>query len=167
MERVLPGVIELTAAHPAQTVFTHFIPLEKPEEGRGAWKRYYQRWANMTLSVLDRNLVDLVPPLAKFAPPAKIVDKRVYSPWNATNLSEVLQSGRIDTLIVTGGETDVCVLSTVLGAIDFGYRVILVKDGLCSSADETHDALMTVYSSRYSQQVELVELQEVLLNWRP
>jgi PhnB protein len=35
---------------------------------------------------------------------------------------------RSDTLILTGAETDVCVLSTALGAIDHGYRVIIVED---------------------------------------
>jgi nicotinamidase-related amidase len=31
---------------------------------------------------------------------------------------------------VAGGETDVCVLSTMLGAIDWGFRVILIQDAL-------------------------------------
>jgi nicotinamidase-related amidase len=30
----------------------------------------------------------------------------------------------IDTLVIIGGETDECVLAAVLGAIDFGYRVV-------------------------------------------
>ena len=34
---------------------------------------------------------------------------------------------RSDTLIVTGSETDVCVLATVLAAIDCGIRVVVVR----------------------------------------
>ena len=33
----------------------------------------------------------------------------------------------VNTLIVSGGETDVCVLSTVLSAIDLGLRIVLVE----------------------------------------
>jgi nicotinamidase-related amidase len=44
-----------------------------------------------------------------------------------------------DMLILTGAETDVCVLSTALGAIDHGYRVIITEDGVCSSSDQGHD----------------------------
>ena len=69
------------------------------------------------------------------------------------------------TLVITGGETDVCVLATVLGAIDFGYRVVLVTDALCSSSDATHDALLTVYHQRFAQQVETVEMETVLSSW--
>ncbi|MGY4466887.1 nicotinamidase-related amidase [Bradyrhizobium sp. LB9.1b] len=42
--------------------------------------------------------------------------------------------------MITGAETDVCVLSTVLGAVDLGFRVVIVKDALCSSSDVGHDA---------------------------
>jgi nicotinamidase-related amidase len=166
MGRVLPGILELAGARPERTVFTRFIPLDHAEQGIGTWRRYYQRWSMMTLDTVAPDLVELIPALARFVPPAKTIDKYVYSPWQATRLDGALRSGGIDTVIVTGGETDVCVLSTVLGAIDLGYRVVLVEDALCSSSDETHDALMTVYASRYSQQVELVSLADVLQSWR-
>ena len=45
-------------------------------------------------------------------------------------------------LVLSGAETDICVLSTALDAIDFGYRVILVEDVLCSSS-ESASALRT------------------------
>ena len=53
-----------------------------------------------------------------------------------------LTKHRVDTLIISGGETDVCVLSTVLSAVDLGYRIILVEGALCSSSDESHDAIL-------------------------
>ena len=44
-----------------------------------------------------------------------------------------------DALIVSGSETDVCVLATVLDAVDIGYRVIVVRDAVCNSSDEGHN----------------------------
>lgn len=41
------------------------------------------------------------------------------------------------------GETDVRVLATVRGAIDIGYRDVVAEDALCSSADQSHDAMIT------------------------
>jgi nicotinamidase-related amidase len=67
-----------------------------------------------------------------------------------------LRAAGIDTIIITGGETDVCVLATALGAIDWRFCVILVTDALCSSADHTHDAMMNVYMSRLGEQVECI-----------
>lgn len=91
--------------------------------------------------------------------------QRVYSPWTEGRLDNLLRGSELDTLIVNGGETDVCVLATVLGAIDRGFRVIVITDAVCGSADQTHDALMALYHSRFSEQVEVAVMQEVLDAW--
>jgi hypothetical protein len=44
----------------------------------------------------------------------------------------------------------------MLGAIDWSFRVILVTVALCSSADDTHDAMMNVYLNRFGERVETV-----------
>jgi nicotinamidase-related amidase len=139
-----------------------------PESGRGAgaWRRYYERWSAMTVDRLGPEMVDLVPDLARFVPPARICDKHVYSPWTGSDLHIRLLERSIDTVVLTGGETEVCVLATMLGAIDWGFRVILVTDALCSSADETHDAMMQVYLNRFGEQVECVTTETLLVAWR-
>ena len=58
---------------------------------------------------------------------------------------QLLRRRQTDALVISGAETDVCVLAAVLGAVDFGYRVVLATDALCSSSDATHDALLTLY----------------------
>ena len=166
MKRVLPLVVELVAARPRQTVFTRFIPAARPGLGQGAWRRYYRRWAAMTLEALEPELVDLVPELRRFAPPAEIIDKHVYAPWLETDLHPRLQARGIDTLVVSGAETEICVLATVMGAIDLGYRVVVVADAICSSADSTHDAMLGIYRSRFGMQVEVATTAEVLEAWR-
>ncbi|GEP09054.1 cysteine hydrolase family protein [Methylobacterium gnaphalii] len=165
LSRVLPNVARIATSHPGRTIFTRFLPARSPTECSGAWRRYYEEWPSMTLNALGEEMTELCPSLAGLVPPARIIDKRVYSPWMEPDLDMLLADWNIDTLIVTGGETDVCVLASVLGAVDRGYRVILAADGLCSSADETHDAMMTLYGSRFGEQIELTETSEILAAW--
>src|ERR1700749_2819081 len=119
----------------------------------------------MTIDRIGPDLIGLVPDLMKFVPPAKIFDKHVYSPWIGSDLHVQLRDAAVDTLVITGGETDVCVLATMLGAIDWGFRVILVTDSLCSSADETHDAMMNIYLNRFGEQVETVTTGTLPESW--
>jgi nicotinamidase-related amidase len=166
LERVMPAIEALCARHPARTVFTRFIPALRAGEGRGTWARYYRRWASVTLDCVGEDAVRLVPGLESFVPPARVLDKAVYSPWTEGRLDQLLAGSGVDTVIISGGETDVCVLATFLGAVDRGLRVILVTDALCSSSDATHDALMELYLSRFSQQVEAARTEEILEAWR-
>lgn len=163
MTRVRPVVCRIARHVPERTIFTRFIPAHRPGEATGTWRRYYERWSSMTLERLEPGIIDLVPELASLVPPAEVVDKTVYSPWST--LEPRLRARGADTIVVTGGETDVCVAATVLGAVDRGYRIVLVKDGLCSSSDEAHDAAMCVYEKRFGQQVETAAADTVLAAW--
>lgn len=164
---VLPAVTDIARRHPARTLFTRFIPARKAGGGPGAWRKYYEKWSQVTLEREGSALVELHPALSELVPPARVLDKHVYSPWTEGGMDQLLGGTGIDTLIVTGGETDVCVLATVLGGIDRGYRVIVVSDALCSSADRQHDALLTLYRERFSEQVEVTTVAEVIERWRP
>jgi nicotinamidase-related amidase len=166
MDRVRPIVYQIASRHPMETIFTRFIPADRPGDGRGTWRRYYQRWASMALEALGDGMTSLVPELAELVPPARVIDKRVYSPWMDGTLNALLLERRIDSLVVTGGETDVCVFATVLGAIDRGYRIVIATDAVCSSSDASHDASMDVYRSRYGQQVEIATAAQVLDAWQ-
>lgn len=126
------------------------------------WRDYYRKWESMTLGQMDRRLVNVVPELARFVPPARTFDKMTYSPWTDGQLHRLLQSEAVGTLAITGGETDVCVLAAVLGAIDLGYEVKLLNDAVCSGADETHDATLRLLGDRFSVQVEVLTTEEFL-----
>ena len=165
MNRVLPNAVRLCESHAESCVFSRFIPARAPGMGQGTWKPYYERWHSITLSELGEDMVRLVPELEQFTPPGLVVDKHVYSPWYETGLHTTLQSRGVDTLVISGGETEVCVLATVLGAVDFGYRVVLATDALCSSADPSHDAMIQIYKMRYGMQVEPVTTEEILAEW--
>jgi nicotinamidase-related amidase len=164
-DRVPPNIVAVTAKTSRRDGFYRFIPAHTAGRGAGMWLRYYEHWCSMTVDRLGSDMVDLVPELARFVPPARTYDKHVYSPWTGSDLHVRLREKSVDTIVITGGETDVCVLATALGAIDWGFRVILVTDALCSSADETHDAMMAVYLNRSGEQVECVTTETLLAAW--
>ena len=157
MDRVLPVIAALTHRHPERTVFTRFIPPERPELMPGMWRRYYARWRVATREVLPLELLELMPPLARLCPPATIIDKTRYSAFAESWPCRHLRQREANTLIVSGSETDVCVLATVLDAVDIGYRVVVVRDAICSSSDEGHEMLMRLYHARFTEQIETAD----------
>ena len=162
MEEVADQVEELTASLTEETVFTRFVPPRSADQVPGAWKTYYEKWEQMTLDRMPDELVDLVPRLRRFVPPARVFDKRTYSPWIDGRLHQLLSRDRVDTLIITGGETDVCVLAAVVGAVDLGYRIVIPRDAVCSGADATHDSTLQLLGTRFSVQIEVTSTEELL-----
>jgi len=148
MERVLPVVVEIAARYTERTIFTRFITPQTPAQRAGQWQQYYQRWNAEMQEHLRPHQLDLVPALARFAPPAHMIDRPASSAFDLSGLDVFLQEKNVRCLVVTGAETDVCVLSTVLDAVDRGFRVVIVEDALCSSSDAGHEALMTIYRTR-------------------
>lgn len=164
-DRVMPMVVALCEPHLERNLFSRFIPLEAGRAA-GAWRRYYEAWPDMTLDRLAPGMLDLALPLARFSPPGMQFDKRVYSPWHDGRLAPLLAGRNVGTLIVSGLETEMCVLASVLGAVDHGFRVVIASDAICSSADETHDAMRRIYESRFGLQVEVAETDEIIDVWR-
>ena len=80
-------------------------------------------------------------------------------------MPDLLRRRGTDALVITGAETDVCVLAVVLDAVDLGYRVVLVTDAICSSSDATHDALLILYRNRFGQQIETITSEALLAGW--
>lgn len=165
MDRVRPLVARLARHRPERTVFTRFIPPRRPEDATGTWRRYFERWHEVTGEEADPRLFELVPELKELVPPGKVFDKAVYSPFHDGRLAAMLHEDGVDTLVLSGTETDVCVLAATLAAIDHGFRVVLAEDTLCSSTDETHDALMKLYHDRYGQQIEVAKVETIIAQW--
>jgi nicotinamidase-related amidase len=165
MKRVLPVIVRVARAFPARTVFTRFIPPVRAADAEGMWRQYYQRWSEFTRERLPPHLMGLLPELAELVPPAQVVDKHFYSPFAEPQLHQSLQDRRVTSIVITGGETDVCVLAAVLDAIDLGYRVVVASDALCSVSDEAHDNLLQLFSGRFQQQIEVASSETILEAW--
>ncbi|MDR6820857.1 nicotinamidase-related amidase [Neorhizobium sp. 2083] len=116
----------------------------------------------MTTTQLGLEMVDLVASLKALVPPARVLDKMTYSPWVNGKLHKTLLEDGIDTVVLSGGETDVCVQAAALGAVDLGYKVIVLKNAVCSRADGAHDDSLELLGARYLVQLEIIQTEAFL-----
>jgi nicotinamidase-related amidase len=68
-----------------------------------------------------------------------LIDKPGKGAFYATTLGADLKARDIDTLLVCGVTTEVCVNTTVREANDRGYRCIVISDGCASYFPEFHE----------------------------
>jgi len=68
-----------------------------------------------------------------------IIPKRRHSAFQHTDLDLYLKEENIDTVVVTGVWTNVCVRSTASDALANAYKVITLSDGVHSKNDEMHE----------------------------
>jgi nicotinamidase-related amidase len=165
LPKLVPPILRLIDAHPRETLFTRFITPRAAEDAQGQWRRYYRHWESVTLARMDPALLDLVPPLVGRARPESILDKRSHGGWEDPAFVKAIGRRRASTLVLTGVETDVCVLAFAFGATDRGYRVIIVKDAVASSSPAGHRAALEAIYPRLDQQVQIAGLEEVLVAW--
>ena len=164
---ILPAVSRLAAHAPARTVFTRFIPPHGVDEATGQWQTYYQRWRSVLRQHNSSGIYDLLPALQAFVPPACVVDKETYSAFEAPGFVQQLDRLSCTTLILTGVETDVCVLATALSAVDRGFRVILVSDAMASGSAAAHDRILDTLVPRFDRQIEVAPSEHILQRWKP
>ena len=68
-----------------------------------------------------------------------IIPKRRHSAFAHTDLDLYLREENIDTVVLTGVWTNVCVRSTATDALANAYRVITLSDGVHSKTQEMHE----------------------------
>ena len=163
LTEIVPPILRLLDARPERACFSRFIPPEKMEDATGAWRRYYRRWHGVTLEKMDRDLVEIVPELLPWA--TWVIDKSGYSALGNASLRQAVSSPEGQCLILSGVETDVCVLSTVMEAIDLGLRVILAADAMASSVAQCHDLALQILEQRFDEQVEIATVDEIIAAW--
>ena len=80
-----------------------------------------------------------------------VIDKNASSPFNGTGIDQLLRNMNLETLIMTGMATDMCVETTARDAADRGYNVIVVEDATATFFPEHHRAALSALARVYTQ----------------
>ncbi len=78
-----------------------------------------------------------------------IVVKRRDSAFQDTEIDLWLRSAYVDTLIITGVDTGICVDNTLMDGFNLGYDIILVEDATASSWPEIAEATIKKVKGSY------------------
>lgn len=76
------------------------------------------------------------------------IDKRHYSAFSGTDLDIRLRERQVDTVVLTGVLTDICVLHTAIDAYNLGYKIEIVSTAVASLTAEQHQ-----FALRHFEQV--------------
>lgn len=74
-----------------------------------------------------------------------ILRKRHFSAFFGTNLEQWLRRQGVDTIVVTGITTEVCVLTTAMDGLCHDLYVIVLEDCSTSSSKDKHRACLDLY----------------------
>ncbi len=90
-----------------------------------------------------------------------LVNKSRYGAFVAgsSDLNAVLKRNAVDTLVVSGTTTNVCVESTAREAMMLNYKVIVVSDATAALSDEEHNASLSALLANF---VDVMATEEVL-----
>lgn len=102
----------------------------------------------------DSPLVEIDPVLQPLASEPVIV-KQYPSAFFGTDLHQRLQADQIDTLLIAGCTTSVCVRATALDAMQHGYRAILVQEAIGDFDPAIHVLHLADVDARYGDVIAL------------
>lgn len=163
LNTIVAPIQRLLSARPERAYFSRFVPPQHMDHATGAWQRYYQRWHNVTLERMDPDLVNVIEELRPWE--KHVVDKAGYSALGNLDFRQLMSASADRCLILTGVETDVCVLSTAMEAMDLGLRVILARDAITSSSAKCHELALEIVHDRFDEQIELASVDEIIAAW--
>ncbi len=86
-----------------------------------------------------------------------VLTKLFASAFFGTQLDELLREAGCDTVIVTGASTSGCVRATAVDALQYGYRVLVPRDGVADRAVDAHNASLLDIDAKYGDVVSIEE----------
>lgn len=103
------------------------------------------------------SLVELDPRLDRL-PADDVIVKHYASAFFGTDLVSRLATDRADTIVVTGCTTSGCVRATVVDAVSYGYRAVVVSDAVGDRSQDSHHQSLFDVRQKYGDVVTTDDL---------
>ena len=102
--------------------------------------------------------------LYKLKPLSKeqILEKHAYDFLSNTVLRKLLKEKQIDTVILSGINTDVCIDTTLRSAFTLGYNILIPEDIVASMNREAHKHLLKIFHHFFGAVVKSDDILEFL-----
>jgi nicotinamidase-related amidase len=165
LSSIVPPIARLIEHRPDRALYPRFITPSTLEAANGAWQTYYRQWPQVIRHRLPPGIFDLIAPLARHAAPEQQIDKEGFSAFSAPSFADRLRDLGAATLVLSGVETDVCVLATALDAVDRGFRVVVAVDAVTSFSPAGHRATLDHVLPRFEHMLDMAVSADILAAW--
>ncbi len=95
-----------------------------------------------------------------------IINKRMASAFQETNLGSVFNFHGVDTVVVTGGSTSGCVRATVVDSLSRSYRTIVPEECVADKHESPHFANLYDMSLKYADVVPVAEVIDFMKHYK-
>lgn len=153
-ERRLPVVFTRFITFPAPSLLWEWSPQVLPPT-RCCWKGHRRFYADIGA---ERDCTEVIDELAPL-PGEHLIDKFGYGAFHGTALDTTLRALGVQSLVVTGTVTQICVEETAREAFHHGYRTTLARDAVSSYLPDLHAATLKNFAHKFGW----VEDSETLL----
>jgi nicotinamidase-related amidase len=132
-----PVVFTRFLAGPRRTLMWGWSPQLEPPTC-ACWPGVRRLYADLGQRLVCTDVIEELRP----EPGDHVVDKYGYDAFSNTNLPDLLRALEVDTIVLAGTVTQICVDETARGAFAAGFKALTVSDAVSSFAPDLHAATL-------------------------
>ena len=158
---VLANAAKLLAAARAAGAIVAYARADHRADGGTTARTLHDSGPRSPLITSGTPEAEILPELAP-RPGEHLVPKHRWSAFHGTYLDLALRARHADTIILSGGSTEIGVSSTAYAARDLDYNLVIASDACTSAKHEVHDQLMREVFPRLARVRTTMRILEML-----
>jgi nicotinamidase-related amidase len=152
-ERRAPIIYTRFIAGPRRTLMWNWSPQLEPPVC-SCWPGFRRFYSDVQRELDCADIIDELYP----QPEDAVIDKYGYGAFYNTNLPDRLRAQGIETVVITGTVTQICVDETARGAFNYGFNGVTVSDAVSSFAPDLHAATLKNLAMKFGRVATAAEV---------
>ncbi len=140
----IPVIYTKFIAGPKRTLIWEWSPMHAPPVCC-CWKGVSRRYLDVGRELDCSDIIDELYP--ERGDP--LIEKFGYGSFHNTMLDDVLKAHHVESVLVTGTVTQICVEETARESFKFGYKTTIVSDAVSSYMPDLHDAVLKNFALKF------------------
>jgi len=159
--RRIPVLYTKFIAGPRRTLIWEWSPVLAPPTCC-CWKGHRRYYEDVARELDCSDVIDEIYPV----PDEPVIEKFGYGAFHNTNLDALLRAHHVESLLVTGTVTNICVDETAREAFKYGYKTTIVADAVSSFTPDLHDSALRNFAMKFGWVGTAQELMDAMAESR-
>jgi len=140
----IPVIYTKFVAGPEPILLWEWSPVHAPPVC-SCWKGVERRYEDVAGDLDCSDIIEELYP----EPGEPIVEKFGYGAFHDTNLDDLLKEREVESVLVTGTVTQICVEETARESFKRGYRTTIISDAVSSYMPDLHAAVLKNFALKF------------------